>query len=113
MRLYHQGRAFRPPFFRFIGRNNMNKLTWITNILAALMIVLAALGAVCGAAVTKAHDPAFYCEESIAAVADTLGVRATAGQTLKVEGYIGMTHEEQQMFAQQTVSFMKGETDAE
>lgn len=91
----------------------MKHLGWITGALAALMIVLAAVGSLCGAAVNKAHDPAFYCDESIAAVADTLGVRATAGQTLKVEGYIGMTHEEQQTFAQQTVSFMKGETDAQ
>lgn len=88
----------------------MSKISAITVALAAIMVVLAALGSLCGAAVTKAYDPAFYSEESIAAVADALGVTATAGQTLKVEGYIGMTHEEQSVFAGEMAAFVKNKT---
>ena len=91
----------------------MSKISAITTALAAVMIVLAAVGSLCGQAVHIAHDPAFYSDASIAAVADTLGVTATAGQTLKVEAYIGMTHEEQNAFAAEITSFMKSETDAQ
>lgn len=85
----------------------MNKLTWITNILACLMIVLAALGSLCGALTQMAFDPQFYDGMSRQAVAQTLGAEDAEAQ---VTAYIGLTDEEQGAFAQEMVSFLKGET---
>lgn len=75
-----------------------------TMLMACLMVVLAALGSLCGAIVSKAQDEALYSSESRAAVALT-GQDAAA--------YIGMTDAEQSVFAGEIVSFMKGETDAQ
>ena len=104
-----------PAFFRFIGRSyiDMNKLNWIANALAALMIVLAALGAVCGAAATLATDANLYGGMSRAAVMDTLGANDALDASAQITAYIGMTDSEQKAFAQEIVQFMKGETDAQ
>ena len=91
----------------------MNKLTWITNILACLMIVLAAVGALCGAAVTLATDIDLYCGMSRMAVMDTLGARDALDVSSQTTAYIGITDMEQHIFAEETVRFMKGETDAQ
>lgn len=91
----------------------MNKLNWITNALAALMIVLAALGAVCGAAVTIATDEDFYGIMSRHAVEDTLDLGDLVDVTEPMTQYTGLSLDEQYAFAAEMVSFMKGETDAQ
>lgn len=89
----------------------MNRMKWITNILACLMIVLSALGAACTALVQKAFDVQFYSGMSRAAVMDTLGVTADMDVSAQTTAYIGLTDEEQNIFAEEIVAFMKGETD--
>ena len=91
----------------------MNRMKGITNVLAALMIVLSALGALCTALVKKAHDPQFYSGMSRAAVMDTLGVTDAMDISAQTTAYIGLTDEEQSVFAEEIVSFMKGESDAQ
>lgn len=91
----------------------MNKLTWITNALAALMIVLAAVGALCSAAVTLATDIDLYCGMSRTAVMDMLGVKDALDVSSQTTAYIGMTDTQQHVFAEEIVQFMKGETDAQ
>lgn len=82
----------------------MKKLSVITAVLAGVMVVLAALGSLCGALAGKAQDTALYSGESRAAV-EACGQDAAA--------YIGMTAAQQDAFAQEIVLFMKGETDAQ
>lgn len=89
----------------------MNKLSWITNALACLMIVVAALGAVCGAVFSLATDINFYCGMSRRAVMDTLGVTGMLDVSRQTTAYIGLTDEEQHAFADQIVRFMHGETE--
>lgn len=91
----------------------MNKLKWITNSLAALMVVLAAVGALCGAAATLATDEYTYGGMSRSAVMDTLGAADAQDVSAQITGYIGLTDEEQDAFAKEIVSFIKGETDAQ
>ena len=91
----------------------MKSMKWITNVLAALMIVLSALGALCTALVKKAQDPQFYSGMSRTAVMDTLGVTDAMDVSAQTTAYIGLTDEEQTVFAEEIVSFMKGETDAQ
>lgn len=91
----------------------MNKLKWITNSLAALMVVLAAVGALSGAAATLATDEYTYGGMSRAAVMDTLGAADSQDVSSQITGYIGLTDEEQDAFAKEIVSFMKGETDVQ
>ena len=91
----------------------MNRMKWITNDLAALMIVLAALGSLCTALVQKAHDPQLYSGMSRQAVMDTLGVTDAMDVSAQTTTYIGLTDEEQSAFANEMVSFIKGETDAQ
>ncbi len=91
----------------------MNKLTWITNILACLMIVLAAAGALCGAAATLATDEFTYGGMSRIAVMDMLNIAQTDDVSAQITEYIGLTDTEQDVFAKEIVSFMKGETDVQ
>ena len=91
----------------------MNKLNWITNALAALMIVLAALGAVCGAAVTIATDAEFYGRMSRSAVEDTLGLGDLVNVTKPMTDYVGLSLDEHYAFADEMAAFMRGETDAQ
>lgn len=91
----------------------MNKLTWITNALACLMIVLAAAGALCGAVATLATDEFTYGGMSRIAVMDMLNVAQTDDVSAQITEYIGLTDTEQDVFAKEIVSFMKGETDVQ
>ena len=91
----------------------MNKLNWIANALAALMIVLAALGAVCGAAGTIATDENFYGRMSRSAVEDSLDLGDLVNVTEPMTQYTGLSLDEQYVFAGEMVAFMKGETDVQ
>ena len=91
----------------------MKKISIITNALACLMVVLAALGSLCAAVTQKAFDVQLYSGMSRAAVMDTLGVTDALDVSAQTTAYIGLTDEEQNVFAQEIVSFMKGETDAQ
>jgi len=91
----------------------MKKLTWITGILVFVTVLLAALGSVCGAVDQIATDENFYSGMSRAAVMTYLGVEDDPQVSAKVTEYIGMTDEEQAAFAEEMVSFMKGETEAQ
>ena len=85
----------------------MKKLSWITGMVICLMLLFAALGAVCGAVDQMATDENFYGETSRAAVAKYLGVQDDA----QVSAYIGIDAQQQDAFAAQMASFMAGETD--
>lgn len=91
----------------------MKKLTWITNALAALMVVLAAAGALCGAVVTLSTDEFTYGGMSRMAVLDALGAADAQDASAQITAYIGLTDAEQDVFAKEIVSFMKDETDAQ
>lgn len=83
----------------------MNKRTWITNALAALMIVLAAVGALCGAAVTMAQNPLLYGSMSRAAVKDAMGFASEE----EVTAYIGLDWQEQDDLAGEIANVMRME----
>lgn len=91
----------------------MKEMTWLTHVLAALMVILAFVGALCGAVETIATDADFYCGQSRAAVMDTLGVTDELDVSAQTTAYIGLTDEEQNVFAEEIVLFMKGETDVQ
>lgn len=88
----------------------MERRTLLAHILAALMVILAAAGSLCGAVETIATDADFYGGMSRTAVTDTLGAADAPDQ---VTAYIGLTDEEQDAFAAEIVPFMKGETDVQ
>ena len=88
----------------------MKNLSWITGILTCLMVLFAALGAVCGAIDQTATDENFYGGMSRAAVAKYLGVEDDPQISTKITEYIGMTDEEQAVFAGEMAAFMAGET---
>lgn len=90
----------------------MKKLSWITGILTCLMILLAALGCVCGAIDQIATDEQFYGGMSRSAVAKYLDVENDPQVSTKVTEYIGLTDAEQDAFARDITAFMAGETDA-
>ena len=87
----------------------MKKLSWITGILICLMLLLASLGAVCGAIDQIAVDENFYGDMSRAAVAKYLAAE-NDGQ---VTAYIGMDAAQQDEFAAQMAAFMAGKTDVQ
>ena len=87
----------------------MKKLSWITGILTCLMVLFAALGAVCGTIDQMATDENFYGGMSRAAVKTYLA----AENDDQVTAYIGLTDEEQDVFAGEMAAFMAGETDAQ
>ena len=89
----------------------MKKLSWITGILTCLMVLFAALGAVCGTIDQVATDENFYGGMSRAAVAKYLGVENDPQISTKITEYIGLTDEEQDVFAGEMAAFMAGETD--
>lgn len=91
----------------------MKRITIITGVLACLMVLLMAMGSVCGALVAAATDVHFYGGMSRAAVMETLGVTDADDASAQTTAYIGLTDAEQDVFAQQIVQFMKGETDAQ
>lgn len=88
----------------------MKKLSWMTGILTCLMVLFAALGAVCGAIDQTATDENFYGGMSRTAVAKYLGVEDDPQISTKITEYIGMTDEEQTAFAGEMAAFMAGET---
>lgn len=87
----------------------MKKLSWITGILTCLMVLFAALGAVCGTIDQMATDENFYGGMSRAAVKTYLA----AENDDQVTAYIGLTDAEQNAFAGEMAAFMAGETDAQ
>lgn len=91
----------------------MKKLSWITGILICLVVLFAALGAVCGAVDQTARDAHFYGDISRAAVAKYLNVENEAQAEEKITEYIGLTKEEQTAFAGGMAAFMAGETDVQ
>ena len=91
------------------GGKTMKKLSWITNMLACLMIVLAGLGAVCGAVGSLATDVHFDGSMSRQAVMDMLG----ASDDQAVSAYVGLSDMEQLAFAEEITAFMRGETEAQ
>jgi len=92
-----------------LGEIAMKKLSWITGVLIGVMVLLAALGSVCGAVDQIATDENFYSGMSRAAVAKYLAVEDDA----KITEYIGLTSEEQNAFAGEMAAFMRGETNAQ
>ena len=96
-----------------LRRTEMKKLSWITGILVCVMVLLAALGSVCGAVDQIATDEQFYSGMSRAAVIKFLGVEDDLQVSAKVSEYIGMTDAEQTAFAGEMAAFMKGETNAQ
>ena len=91
----------------------MKKLSWITGILTCLMVLFAALGAVCGTIDQIATDENFYGGMSRAAVAKYLNVENDPQVSAKVTEYIGMDDAQQTAFAGEMAAFMAGETDAQ
>ena len=91
----------------------MKKLSWITGILVCVMVLLAALGSVCGAVDQMATDEQFYSGMSRMAVAKYLNAENDPQAGAKVTEYIGMTDAEQAAFAKEMVSFMKGATETQ
>ena len=90
----------------------MKKLTWITGVLVFLAVLLAALGAVCGAVDQMATDENFYSGMSRAAVAKHLNAENDPQADAIVTEYIGLTDAEQAAFAADIASFMAGEKNA-
>ena len=91
----------------------MKKLSWITGILTCLMVLFAALGAVCGTIDQVATDENFYGGMSRAAVAKYLNVENDPQVSAKVTEYIGLDDAQQTAFAGEMAAFMAGETDAQ
>ena len=87
----------------------MKKLSFITGVLVCLMVLFAALGAVCGAVDLMARDAHFYGDMSRAAVAQDLNTQDDA----QVTAYIGMDAAQQGEFAAQMAAFMAGKTDVQ
>ena len=80
----------------------MKKQKWIVGLLAALTVVLAAVGSLCGAVYHEAIDPALYGEKSRAAVAQAYGMN----QEDAVTAYIGMDAARQHDAAQTIALYM-------
>ena len=87
----------------------MKKLSFITGALVCVMLLLAALGAICGTVDQMARGERFYGEMSRATVAKHLGTQDEA----QVTAYIGMDAAQQDAFAAQMAAFMAGQTDAQ
>ena len=83
----------------------MRKMGLVTGLLAALAVVLAAAGALCGAAVSLARMEKTYSEDSRAAVMDAMGL--TSQQ--EVTAYIGMDEAQQAELAAELAAQMAGE----
>ena len=83
----------------------MRKMGLVTGLLAALIVVLAAAGALCGAAVSLARMEKTYSEDSRAAVMDAMSL--TSQQ--EVTAYIGMDEAQQAELAAALAAQMAGE----
>lgn len=81
----------------------MKRLSWVTGLLSALAVVLAAAGALLGAVYNAAIDPALYAARSREAVAQLL---APADEE-EITAYIGLTAQEQEEAAQQIALYME------
>lgn len=81
---------------------NAKGLSLLTGALAALIVLLAFAGSVCGAVVREATDASLYGERSRAAVKEAMGL-ATQDE---VSAYIGVDEETQAEFARQTALYM-------
>ena len=89
----------------------MKQLSKTTVLLVALSVMLAALGAFCGAAYGMATDASFYVDDSRLAVARYLGREIgedglTELDETAVTKYVGLTREEQTAFADETARQM-------
>ena len=80
----------------------MKKQKWIVGLMAALSVMLAAVGSLCGAIEREAVDPALYGEKSRAAVAQAHGMRDDDAVT----AYIGMDAARQHDVAQTIALYM-------
>ena len=80
----------------------MKRQKWIVGLMAALSVMLAAVGSLCGAIEREAVDPALYGEKSRAAVAQTHGMRDDDAVTT----YIGMDAARQHDVAQTIALYM-------
>ena len=90
----------------------MKKNAFVTGLPVAFAVILAALGALCGAVVHVATDEAFYLDESRLAVARYLGREIgedglTELDETAVTKYVGLTREEQREFAEQVSLFIR------
>ncbi|MBR4040082.1 MAG: DUF1461 domain-containing protein [Clostridia bacterium] len=83
----------------------MKKLSWITGVLTCVVLLAAALGCALNAVWQIAIDETFYSDQSRAAVMDAMGYTTEE----EVTAYIGLTPEEQKIFAQTTSAYMLGE----
>ena len=81
----------------------MKKQKWIVGLMAALSVMLAAVGSLCGAVYHEAIDPALYGEKSRAAVAQAYGMN----QEDAVTAYIGMDAARQDDAAQTIALYME------
>lgn len=81
----------------------MNRQAFVTAVLAALAVVLAALGALCGSVFGVATDETLYGSQSRAAVAQMLDTQ----QDEAVTAYIGLDAEQQQEVAQSLALYME------
>ena len=80
----------------------MNKQAFVTAILAALAVVLAAVGVLCGSVYGVATDEALYGSQSRQAVAQMLGTQEDAAVT----AYIGLDAAQQQEIATSLAQYM-------
>lgn len=91
-----------------LGEESMKKMKWITGVLTALMVLLAALGAVGVAVGSIAGDAALYGAQSRQAVMQANGFAAED----EVTAYIGMDAAQQQEMAGALAQYMAGDTQA-
>ena len=83
----------------------MRKMGLVTGLLAALAVVLAAVGALCGAAVSLARDEKTYSVDSRAAVMEAMGLTSQE----EVTAYIGIDETQQAELAAALAAQMAGE----
>ena len=82
----------------------MRKMAFVTGLLSALAVVLAAVGALCGAAVSLARDEKTYSEDSRAAVMEAMGLTSQE----EVTAYIGIDETQQAELAAALAAQMAG-----
>lgn len=80
----------------------MKRLSFATGLLAALAVILAALGVLCGTVADVAGDETLYAAQSRAAVAREMGFSSEE----EITAYIGLNEEEQQQAAVQIALYM-------
>jgi len=85
----------------------MKGLPFVTGLIAALAVILAALGALCGAVVDAATDQTLYAEASRAAVAREMRLSSEE----EITAYIGLSAEEQEQAATRIALYMAYDDD--